>query len=231
MLKPTRIPAPLAAAVATAIGIGLAATPSAGHGADDQRWSLHGQATLVYQYHPSFTAPYSGTNSLYPGANGEATTDATLFAGARLWQGAAFYLNPEVDQGFGLSDTLGVAGFPSGAAYKVGQSSPYLRLQRAFLRQRIDLGGPEQTIAPGPNEVGGVQTADGLTLTLGKFSVVDVFDTNGYAHDPRADFLNWAITVGRSSGGTEPGCSEAVSSICPMSRTASTSSRASRSSP
>jgi high affinity Mn2+ porin len=30
-------------------------------------------------------------------------------------------------------------------------------------------------------------------LTLGKFSVVDVFDTNELAHDPRSDFLNWAI--------------------------------------
>jgi len=30
-------------------------------------------------------------------------------------------------------------------------------------------------------------------LTAGKISVVDIFDTNKYAHDPRVDFLNWAI--------------------------------------
>jgi high affinity Mn2+ porin len=30
-------------------------------------------------------------------------------------------------------------------------------------------------------------------LTAGKVSVVDIFDTNRYAHDPRGDFLNWAI--------------------------------------
>ncbi len=30
-------------------------------------------------------------------------------------------------------------------------------------------------------------------LTVGKVSVVDIFDTNKYAHDPRNDFLNWAI--------------------------------------
>jgi high affinity Mn2+ porin len=29
-------------------------------------------------------------------------------------------------------------------------------------------------------------------FTVGKFSVVDVFDINQYAHDPRNDFLNWA---------------------------------------
>jgi high affinity Mn2+ porin len=32
-----------------------------------------------------------------------------------------------------------------------------------------------------------------VVVTIGKFSVTDVFDTNDYAHDPRNDFLNWAI--------------------------------------
>jgi high affinity Mn2+ porin len=32
-----------------------------------------------------------------------------------------------------------------------------------------------------------------LTLTVGKFGVTDLFDTNVYAHDPRSDFLNWSI--------------------------------------
>jgi high affinity Mn2+ porin len=30
-------------------------------------------------------------------------------------------------------------------------------------------------------------------ITLGKFGVTDVFDTNRYAHDPRSDFMNWAL--------------------------------------
>lgn len=30
-------------------------------------------------------------------------------------------------------------------------------------------------------------------LTVGKFSVVDIFDSNKYAHDPRGDFLNWTL--------------------------------------
>ena len=30
-------------------------------------------------------------------------------------------------------------------------------------------------------------------ITLGKFSVTDIFDNNTYAHDPKGDFLNWAI--------------------------------------
>ena len=30
-------------------------------------------------------------------------------------------------------------------------------------------------------------------LTVGKFAVTDIFDTNKYAHDPRNDFMNWAL--------------------------------------
>ena len=43
------------------------------------------------------------------------------------------------------------------------------------------------------NQLAGRQSANRLIITLGKFSVGDVFDTNAYAHDPRADFMNWAI--------------------------------------
>lgn len=158
-----------------------------------QTWAVHGQTTLVAQGHPSFEAPYSGPNSLSPAASGRETWDVTLFAGVRPWRGAEIWLNPEVDQGFGLTDTLGVAGFPSAEAYKVGASTPYFRLQRAFLRQTIDLGGPSSTVEPDLNQLRGRQSENRLVITLGKFSVVDVFDTNDYAHDPKHDFLNWGV--------------------------------------
>lgn len=161
--------------------------------APPESWSLHWQATNVTQYHPGFRSPYSGANSLSGESHDDETTDATLFAGVRLWRGMGFYLNPEVDQGYGLSDTLGLAGFSSGEAYKVGANAPYLRLHRAFFRQVIDLGGEAVTVAPDANLLGDTHTADNLTLTLGKFSVGDVFDTNQYAHDPRGDFLNWSL--------------------------------------
>ncbi|MDE1147826.1 MAG: carbohydrate porin [Azospirillaceae bacterium] len=161
--------------------------------AEPETWSLHGQFTLVEQYHPSFTSPYRGTNSLDPGARGNETTDATLYAGVRLLPGLEFYANPEIDQGFGLSNTLGVAGFPSAEAYKVGEAEPYIRLDRAFFRQTFNLGGETQPLEAGANQLGGSRTADNIVLTAGKFSVTDIFDANTYAHDPRKDFLNWTV--------------------------------------
>jgi high affinity Mn2+ porin len=158
-----------------------------------ESFSLHGQFTNVTQYHPPFTSPFYGPNSLIPGHRGNETTDLTLYAGLRLWDALEAYVNPEVDQGFGLGNTLGVAGFPSGEAYKVGMADPYLRLPRVFLRYTLGLGGAEQTVEPGLNQLASSRVADNLILTVGKFGVVDIFDTNSYAHDPRSDFLNWSI--------------------------------------
>ncbi len=159
----------------------------------DQDQALFGQVTNVTQWHPAFRSPYQGDNSLNPTRRSAETTDITVYAGFRLWRGAEFWLNPEIDQGFGLSDTLGAAGFPSGEAYKVGANKPYLRLPRAFLRQTINLGGETEKQEAAANQLPGSHSADNLVITFGKFGVPDVFDTNRYAHDPRADFLNWSL--------------------------------------
>jgi high affinity Mn2+ porin len=178
-------------------------TGSAGAVADDkvasgdatlpESWSVHAQLTFTEQYHPAFRSPYRGTNSLDPGSRGDETADLTLFGGVRLWNEGELYANFELDQGFGLSNTLGVAAFPSGEAYKVGKESPYLRFHRAFFRQTIDLGGTLENVAPAANQLGHTRTTNNFILTVGKFSPTDIFDTNSYAHDPRADFMNWAI--------------------------------------
>ena len=168
--------------------VASAAVPTA-----QQAWNVLGQFTNVTQWHPAFTSPYQGQNSLNPGSDSAATNDLTLFAGVRISDGGELWINPEIDQGFGLSNTLGVAGFPSGEAYKVGANAPYLRLPRLFYRQSFNLGGEQQTIASAANQLGRTRSADNIILTIGKFSVTDVFDTNTYAHDPRSDFFNWSI--------------------------------------
>jgi high affinity Mn2+ porin len=159
--------------------------------------SLHGQSTIVDQGYPSFRSPYEGPNSLSGGGQNRETFDFTLYAGVKLWKGAELWFNPEIDQGFGLSDTHGVAGFPSAEAYKQGATYPYTRVQRAFLRQTIDLGGDVEKVDADINQFGGERTTDRLVLTVGRFSVVDIFDTNKYANNPKIDFLNWsAINTG-----------------------------------
>ena len=161
--------------------------------AADDVFAVHGQATFVDQAHPAFRSPFEGPNSLTGGASSRETFDLTLSVGVKLWQGAEFWANPEIDQGFGFDDTHGVAGFTSAEAYKIGSSTPYARLQRAFLRQTINLGGDTEKVDDDFYQFKGTRSTDRLVLTVGRFSVVDIFDTNRYANNPKSDFLNWSV--------------------------------------
>jgi high affinity Mn2+ porin len=156
-------------------------------------FAVHGQTTFTYQGYPSFRSPFDGPNSLSGGGQTRETFDATLSIGVKLWQGAEFWANPEIDQGFGLSSTHGVAGFTSAEAYKIGSATPYARLQRAFLRQTINLGGETENVDDDFYQFKGTRSTDRLVLTAGRFAAVDIFDTNRYANNPKSDFLNWSL--------------------------------------
>jgi high affinity Mn2+ porin len=191
---------PLLVAVACAgmVSAALAADGTANDAAPaaDETFAIHGQATYTEQEDDGFHAPYSGPQSLTPDI-GRETVDATLFVGVRLWHQGEFWINPELDQGFGLDNTVGVAGFPSGEAYKVGKNQPYLRVPRIFVRQTIDTGSERESVGAGANQLAGSRSLDRWVFTVGKFAVTDIFDTNQYAHDPRSDFLNWvAVDAG-----------------------------------
>ena len=97
------------------------------------RFAFHGQTTFIEQYVAPFRSPYIGPHSLSPN-QGRESLDFMYFIGVRLWD-AEVWIDPEFNQGFGLSNTEGTAGFPSGASFKVGSAVPYARIQRFFLRR------------------------------------------------------------------------------------------------
>ncbi|HTO78372.1 MAG TPA: outer membrane beta-barrel protein, partial [Methylocystis sp.] len=167
--------------------------PSAWTLTDDDRVNLHSQWTFVAQGYPKFRAAWDGPNSLSRVGDARQTNDVTFYAGIRLWQGAEFWVNPEIDQGFGVGDTHGAAAFPSGESYKLGDAFPYARVQRGFLRQTIALGGEKQKVEADINQFANEVTEDRLVFTVGKFGIVDIFDTNKYANNPKNDFLNWSL--------------------------------------
>ncbi len=53
-----------------------ASQDTAAQDAAPEVWSLHGQATFTEQYHPAFTSPYRGGNSLDPASRGDETFDS-----------------------------------------------------------------------------------------------------------------------------------------------------------
>jgi high affinity Mn2+ porin len=160
---------------------------------NDQSWNLHFQSTVGVQGHPSFAAEYSGLNSLTPGAQVRDTVSVDVTAGARLWRGGEFFGDVVVWQGYGLSNTLGAAGFPNGEAFRIGKTYPDAYLCRAFVRETIGFGGEKEAADDGPFELDGTKDVRNLTLTVGHLSAKDIFDANAYANDSRSQFMNWAL--------------------------------------
>jgi high affinity Mn2+ porin len=153
--------------------------------------AFHAQTTFITQYAAPFRSPYQGTNSLASNSGREGW-DVTLYAGLRPWRGAEIWINPEIDQGFALSDFHGVAGFVNNDPSK-GSSYPFARIQRAFFQQTIDLGGEVEKVEADLYEFAATHTANHVVITAGKFAVGDIFDLNKYAQDARQDFMNLAV--------------------------------------
>jgi high affinity Mn2+ porin len=171
------------------------ALPSTG---DDRRWSIHGQFTYVEQGYFAFHSPYEGASSLSGASQIRNTASATVFLGGQLWRGGEIYFNPELMQGFGLSDVHGVAAFPNGEAQKSSFLFPRFNAARLFLSQTFGFGGEKEIVEDGPNQIAGERSVSRLTVTAGKFAVLDYFLLNSYAGEPRTTFLNWNAYGGGS---------------------------------
>jgi hypothetical protein len=151
------------------------------------------QSTYIWQKKPAFHAPYTGDNSLLPGAETGYTLSATLFLGARPWRGTEVFINPEIIQALDISDLHGLGGMSNSENQKGGKATPKLYLARAFVRQTISFGGEALAVDAGQNQFATTVRSRRLVITAGNMSLIDVFDINPYAHDGRTQFTNWAL--------------------------------------
>jgi high affinity Mn2+ porin len=155
-----------------------------------QRWDFHFQSTLIGQGVLPFAAEYSGPNSLEPHGEVKDTLSFDITARVHLWRGGEFFADVLSWQGYGLSKTTGMAGFPNGEAYRVGKTYPDAFVSRAYLRETVPLGGGQD---PGGDRNAAPGNDRRLTFMVGHFSASDVFDKNAYANDARTQFMNWAL--------------------------------------
>ncbi len=160
----------------------------------DSGWSYHFQVTGILQGHPSFSAPYTGQNSLQTEHERAYSITSTIYLGRKLWNGASIFFNPEMAGGRGVSSTLGIAGFPNGETFRIGNPEPTVYIGRIFLRQHIMLDKDHyEDIEDDKNQVKERVSTSRITLSAGKFSMGDFFDNSNVSHDPRSDFMNWAL--------------------------------------
>ena len=160
---------------------------------DPEQWSVHAQATYISQKKPAFDAPYSGPVSLTPERAHSYSFTSTLFLGARLWRGGEGYVNVEAVEGLPISNLTGLGGLSNGELQKTAGTSVKWYRARAFVRHVHGFGGEGEAAEPDKNQLGSNYDKRRLVITAGNLSVMDIFDNNRYAHDPRGDFLNWSL--------------------------------------
>lgn len=156
--------------------------------------SFHSQATSISQYHPSFHSPYAGANSLQPKEGIASSLTNTLFFAIRPWETGTFIINPEVAGGVGFSGTTGIAGFPNGEIFRVGNPKPTIYLARFIFEEKIPLHNrTPQYVTDDINTVRGIYPSNYIRFFAGRFCLADYFDGNPYSHDPRRQFMNWSF--------------------------------------
>lgn len=171
----------------------LASTVSPAWAQETEDWGIKFQSTYVAQSKRAFAAAYSGPNSLIPQKEFSYSFTATAALGFRPWSGTEIYLNPELSQGVPLSGLTGLGGFPNGELARTSGPSLNLYRARTFIRQTWGVAGESEKVESDFNQLAGSARKQRLVLTLGTISIQDIFDDNAYSHDPRTQFLNWAL--------------------------------------
>lgn len=156
-------------------------------------WSIHGQSTVITDFHGPFHSPYVGPHSLLPIYEDPTSQTSTLFIGRQLWQDAQLYFNPEVAGGTGFSGVNGIAGFPNAEITRVGKPQPTPYIARLYVAQTFGFGGEQEKVLDSANEIAGYRDVSRLTVRVGKFAASDDIDDNQYSHDGRTQFWNWAL--------------------------------------
>ena len=158
-----------------------------------EQWNLYFQATSIGQTHDQIRSPYATTLSLAAHPEAEASITSTLFFGLRLGPNTQFYFNPEMAGGRGFSGTNGLANFPNGEMPRVSTAAPKPYIARVYVTQDFGFGEAREAVSSDENHLAGSRPATRYSITVGRFTVTDFFDNNRYTHDPRTQFMGWAI--------------------------------------
>lgn len=168
------------------------------HDLGDERWNAYGQLTFINSvklpFHAEYTNAGGSTGSLEPDLEDSFTLTASLYLGVRLWPGAELYVSPEVVSERPLSGLHGLGGvIQNFELQKGGSPSPVAYIGRYYLQQTIELGGGRDQVVSNPLALGKAADHDHLTVTIGRFSVLDIIDKNTYSADLRRQLFDMAF--------------------------------------
>ena len=158
-----------------------------------RRWWLSGQVNVIYQWHPTFNASYSGPNSLQPGREHATSDVATLYTGLRVGPRIELLLDLESAGGGGISQALGLAGFTNLDVVRNPTLGPAPYVARGIVRYTLPLSLETEPGTVGPLSLRSTLPVRRLSVSVGKLSMVDFFDLNDAGSDSHLQFMNWTV--------------------------------------
>ena len=158
-----------------------------------ENWDLYYQATSIGQTHGTFNAPYTGPLSLQDYRENDVSLTTTLFFAARPAPNLQFVFDPEIAGGRGFSGVDGLANPSNGELPRVATATPKPYIARLYLSYDFGFGSEKEHVESDDNQLAGERPMVRYTITAGRFSLTDFFDNNAYTHDPRSQFMTWAI--------------------------------------
>ncbi len=157
------------------------------------RYWISGQDNIIFQYHSSFHAKYSGPNSFRTEAQNGTSSVFTLFLGYQLRDTTEVFFDLEEASGGGLSDALGLAGFVNLDVVRNPTLSKAPYMARIMLRQIIPLSRESVETERGPFALATRVAVRRLEFRAGKFGTADFFDNNAVGTDSHFQFMNWTV--------------------------------------
>ena len=159
----------------------------------DERFWISAQDNIIFQYHPSFRAKYTGPNSLRPHGENATSNVGTLYLGYALARHTEIFFDLESADGGGISDALGLAGFTNVDVVRNPQLGVTPYIARGIIRQIVALGKEEEEVERGPLSLASHLPVHRLEFRAGKFGMADFFDVNGVGSDSHLQFMNWTV--------------------------------------
>ena len=163
---------------------------------ETSRYWISGQANIIFQWHPSFPAQYSGPNSLSAPAQSATTHVLTLYTGYELSPTTEVFADMEDATGGGIGTALGLAGYTNLDSVRLVQGLPLSKapyLARLMLRQIITLTQERVEAERDALHLHTSLPARRIEFRIGKFDLVDFFDINSFGSDSHLQFLNWTV--------------------------------------
>lgn len=156
------------------------------------RFWISAQANFIRQQQPSFYAAYSGPNSFSPAKEHATSRVETLYTGFQITKHLEILADVESAGGAGLSNALGIAGFPNVDVVRNPSlpEAPYV--SRVMLHYTIPLSTETTEATRNPLSLASTVPIRRLELRAGKMSTVDFFDLNSVGSDSHLQFMNWA---------------------------------------